>query len=249
MRGAFEFADSREGLVYHARLSEQAERFDDMAAFMRRVAELRTELTVEERNLFSVAFKNSIGSRRSCWRVLNTESTRVAHQRTDLNKAKFLERYKDAVEIELTDLCYEVLDILDDYLLPHAKTSESKVFYYKLKGDYCRYLSEIKQNPGQRKEAAEGALDAYREASELGSRTLAPTDPIRLGLALNFAVFFYEILDSPERACSLAKLAFDEAVVELNTLSEDAYKDSTLLMQILRDNLTLWKREIHFEDE
>ncbi|KAK3234326.1 hypothetical protein CYMTET_55427 [Cymbomonas tetramitiformis] len=195
----YDFIDSREGLVYHAKLSEQAERFDDMMYFMRRLAEFRTELTVEERNLFSVAYKNTVGSRRSCWRILNTEQRKAMQKHSDLDKIPLLERYKEDIEIELTELCYEVLDVLDDHLLPYARTSESKVFYYKLKGDYFRYLSEVKKNPGQRKEAAEGALDGYREASELGSRTLAPTDPIRLGLALNFAVFYHEILESPER--------------------------------------------------
>lgn len=69
---------------------------------------------------------------------------------------------------------------------------------------------------------------------------LSPTHPIRLGLALNFSVFYYEILNSPDRACHLAKQAFDDAISELDSLSEESYRDSTLIMQLLRDNLTLW---------
>ena len=68
---------------------------------------------------------------------------------------------------------------------------------------------------------------------------MQPTHPIRLGLALNFSVFYYEILNSPERACHLAKQAFDDAIAELDSLNEDSYKDSTLIMQLLRDNLTV----------
>ena len=76
---------------------------------------------------------------------------------------------------------------------------------------------------------------------------MQPTHPIRLGLALNFSVFYYEILNSPERACHLAKQAFDDAIAELDSLNEDSYKDSTLIMQLLRDNLTVSFEPLNFE--
>ena len=110
-----------------------------------------------------------------------------------------------------------------------------------MKGDYHRYLAEFK-TAQERKDAAEETLVAYKAAREIAAE-LAPTHPIRLGLALNFSVFYYEILNSPDRACYLAKLAFDEAIAELDTLGEESYKDSTLIMQLLRDNLTLWTSE------
>eukprot|EP00658_Telonema_sp_P-2_P083614 TRINITY_DN9105_c0_g1_i13.p1 TRINITY_DN9105_c0_g1~~TRINITY_DN9105_c0_g1_i13.p1 ORF type:complete len:123 (-),score=18.84 TRINITY_DN9105_c0_g1_i13:331-699(-) len=110
-------------------------------------------------------------------------------------------------------------------------------------GDYNRYLAEYSTGEG-RKLAAEKSLLSYQESSDIAETNLAPTHPIRLGLALNFSVFYYEILNSPERACKLAKTAFDDAIAELDGLSEDSYKDSTLIMQLLRDNLTLWTSDI-----
>jgi 14-3-3 protein epsilon len=95
-----------------------------------------------------------------------------------------------------------------------------------------------------RKESAASSLKAYGEADVCAKATLLPTNPIRLGLALNYSVFYYEILASPEHACKLAKCAFDEAITELDGLSEDSYKDSTLIMQLLRDNLTLWTSDL-----
>jgi 14-3-3 protein epsilon len=68
-------------------------------------------------------------------------------------------------------------------------------------------------------------------------------------LALNFSVFYYEILNSPDRACHLAKQAFDDAIAELDSLSEESYRDSTLIMQLLRDNLTLWTSSDSGEQE
>ncbi|KAL2308760.1 hypothetical protein Nmel_001824 [Mimus melanotis] len=96
--------------------------------------------------------------------------------------------------------------------------------------------STLQSQPG----IVEQSQQAYQEAFEISKKEMQPTHPIRLGLALNFSVFYYEILNSPEKACSLAKTAFDEAIAELDTLSEESYKDSTLIMQLLRDNLTLW---------
>jgi len=110
-------------------------------------------------------------------------------------------------------------------------------------GDYHRYLAEFATGDA-RKSAAEQSLVAYKSATDVAATELAPTHPIRLGLALNFSVFYYEILGAPERACQLAKTAFDEAISELDTLSEESYKDSTLIMQLLRDNLTLWTSDM-----
>ena len=118
------------------------------------------------------------------------------------------------------------------------------IMCHNRKGDYFRYLAEFATDTG-RKEAAENSLVAYKAASEIATTELPPTHPIRLGLALNFSVFYYEILNSPERACRLAKTAFDDAIAELDTLSEDSYKDSTLIMQLLRDNLTLWASDVN----
>lgn len=88
-----------------------------------------------------------------------------------------------------------------------------------------------------------------QSATDVAQTELTPTHPIRLGLALNFSVFYYEILNSPDRACHLAKQAFDDAIAELDSLSEESYRDSTLIMQLLRDNLTLWTSSDNVEPE
>lgn len=108
-----------------------------------------------------------------------------------------------------------------------------------MKGDYYRYLAEVATGE-TRNSVVDDSQAAYQDAFEISKGKMQPTHPIRLGLALNFSVFYYEILNSPDKACQLAKQAFDDAIAELDTLNEDSYKDSTLIMQLLRDNLTLW---------
>jgi 14-3-3 protein epsilon len=223
----------RDSLVYKAKLAEQAERFDEMVSQMKEVAKQPQELSVEERNLLSVAYKNVIGARRASWRVV----TSIEQKGSD--KIEIIKDYKAKIEAELVDICNDILGVIEESLIPNSTAEEAKVFYYKMKGDYHRYLSEF-QIGDVRKESAGAALDAYQAASGIASSDLPPTHPIRLGLALNFSVFHYEILNSPDQACQIAKQAFDDAIAELDTLNEESYKDSTLIMQLLRDNLTLW---------
>lgn len=235
----------REDNVYMAKLAEQGERYDEMLDFMKDVASMDMELTVEERNLLSVAYKNVIGTRRAAWRIVSSIEQKE-ESKSGEDKIGLVRTYRQQIEKELRNICHDILALLDKHLIPHAGTGESKVFYYKMKGDYYRYLAEFATS-ADRKDAAENSLVAYKAATDISMTELVPTHPIRLGLALNFSVFYYEILNSPERACRLAKAAFDDAIAELDTLSEESYKDSTLIMQLLRDNLTLWTSDLNNE--
>merc|ERR1712080_610179 len=163
-------------------------------------------------------------------------------------KQQMAKEYREKVEKELRDICNDVLSLLDQFLIAKASNAESKVFYLKMKGDYFRYLSEVAL--GDAKTAVvDDSQKAYQDAFEISKSKMQPTHPIRLGLALNFSVFYYESLNSPDKACQLAKQAFDDAIAELDTLNEDSYKDSTLIMQLLRDNLTLWTSDAAGDNE
>ncbi|KAJ3705805.1 hypothetical protein LUZ61_009510 [Rhynchospora tenuis] len=233
----------RDEIVYLAKLAEQAERYEEMVEQMEKVVKtIQDELTVEERNLLSVAYKNVIGARRASWRIISSIEQKE-ESRGNESHVTLIKEYRGKIEAELSKICDGILKLLDSHLVPSAGGAESKVFYLKMKGDYFRYLAEFKTG-AERKEAAESTMTAYKAAQEIASSELAPTHPIRLGLALNFSVFYYEILNSPDRACNLAKQAFDEAISELDSLGEESYKDSTLIMQLLRDNLTLWTSDI-----
>jgi len=231
-------ASERDSKTFLARLCEQAERYDEMVTYMKEVANLGGELSVDERNLLSVAYKNVVGTRRASWRIISSIEQKEDSKGSEKN-VMIISEYRQKIEAELERVCQDVLDVLDQSLIPKAESGESKVFYHKMKGDYHRYLAEFASG-NKRKVAATAAHEAYKNATDVAQTELTPTHPIRLGLALNFSVFYYEILNSPDRACHLAKQAFDDAIAELDSLSEESYRDSTLIMQLLRDNLTLW---------
>uniref|UniRef100_A0A7R9VPT6 14-3-3 domain-containing protein n=1 Tax=Chlamydomonas euryale TaxID=1486919 RepID=A0A7R9VPT6_9CHLO len=238
--------NERDGFLYAAKLSEQAERYQDMVNEMKQLAALagEQELSIEERNLLSVAYKNLVGARRASWRIL--QSVEQSEQmKSNEGRVKLVQSYRATVEKELDDICGEVLELLDKHLVPSSSTTEASVFYLKMKADYYRYLAEFKTGDA-RNSTAESTLNAYQAAQDKAAE-LSTTNPIRLGLALNFSVFYYEVQSQPEKACSLAKQAFDDAISDLDSLGEDSYKDSALIMQLLRDNLTLWTSEMSDE--
>merc|ERR1739845_269306 len=195
------------------------------------------ELSVEERNILSVAYKNAVGSRRASWRIISSVEQKEQSKGNDAN-VQHAKSYRAKVEAELQGICDTILSLLSDALVPVAKDPEAKVFYHKMKGDYFRYIAEFTFDD-KKAAAANNAKGAYDDAMGAASE-LAVTHPIRLGLALNFSVFHYEVLNNPDEACKMARTAFEDAIAELDNVSEESYKDSTLIMQLLRDNLTLW---------
>lgn len=197
------------------------------------------ELSNDDRNLLSVAYKNWIGTRRTAWRAIS-----AIEQKEEAKGSKFLELlrvYKGKVENEVENICNDVASLLDKSLIPKANNTEAEVFYLKMKADYYRYFAECTTGE-KNKKAGEVAQEAYKKASEKVTE-LPATHPLRLGLALNYSVFLYEIINSPEQACKLAKSTFDGAIGDLEHLDDEQYKESASIMQLLRDNLTLWTSE------
>jgi hypothetical protein len=248
----------RDALNFLARIAEVGERYEDMCNLMKRLViwakKNDKELTVEERNLLSVAYKNIIMPRREAWRRLDYSESQQDH---NSKMEPFVTQFKANIKAELNLVCHEVIHTLEEYLIKDnavmkeeedSNVVQTQVFYLKMLGDYWRYQAEFLVDDSVALEKAKREADLnYGQAMKLSTsknsnmqEKLKPTDPIRLGLALNYSVCYYEILKEQSKACDLAKDAFDKAIQQLDTLDETDYKDSTLIMQLLRDNLTLW---------
>jgi len=236
----------RDMALFMAKMAEQAERYEEMVKYMKRIISngiTGDELTVEERNLISVGYKNMMSVRRSAWRTVQQfEDKEKRNAESDDKNLKMIQDYKQTIADEVFNLIKEVIDdIVNMYTKGPQKAEDTEVyvFFKKMEGDYNRYGAEITHS-AERASYKEAALKAYTEAQKVAKEHLPSTNPIALGLALNFSVFYYEICEQKDDASKLAKEAFDQAIDNLDTLNEEAYKDSTLIMQLLKDNLTLW---------
>jgi 14-3-3 protein epsilon len=236
--------------LFLARLAEEAGRYDDVVSQIKSMTyAYEARLTLEERNMLSVAYKNITNDLRRSWRMI--DSLEILESSGEKSRSLVLIRQeKTRIERDLANICKDVAEILNDRLLPYAKRGEDTVFYAKMQGDYFRYLVEFALK-NERDHYAKLSLSAYKFAYKHASSELGPTHPTRLGLALNFAVYYHDVLRSPERACHLAKHAFDEAV---QCLDEDDcspgrqhIQDALMILQLLRDDLVLWFGEMQDE--
>ena len=185
-----------------------------MVEYTKQFARISTqELSLDERNILSVAFKNIVGTRRAAWRVLSSIQKKENNKNNTENVTK-VKNYKAAIEKEMTDICQDILDLLSETLIPNAQAGEGKVFFYKMKADYYRYIAEYSSGD-KKNQAAQKALAAYNDAGVVAKETLSPTHPVKLCLSLNHSVFYYEIMQNPERACGMARQAFDDAIQDL----------------------------------
>jgi 14-3-3 protein epsilon len=199
----------RDAALYMAKLAEQAERYDDMVKYMRRIVDLKVpanELTVEERNLLSVGYKNMMSVRRTAWRTVQQYFEKNTEESSSENAAMD-KAYSEHISKEVFKLIDEVRDEIVNVYVDGAnkpvaaeESAEVIVFFRKMEGDYNRYGAEITEEGSAEKEKYKQASKAAYEAAQETAQELPSTNPIRLGLALNFSVFHYEVAPNPQCA-------------------------------------------------
>ena len=156
----------------------------------------------------------------------------------------YIREIKNHVEDELKKIFANVQNILDNFLIPNAQNSENKVYYLTCKADYFRYLSEISQ--GKDLESSnEKAEDFYKKAYEISEKELPVINSVRIGLSLNFALFYYEIKGEKKIGCDIAKKAFEDSMKCMDDLEKFKAKDALLLIQLLKENLIFWNSEMN----
>ena len=134
-----------------------------------------------------------------------------------------------------------IVQIVQSKSIQLAQDDESKAFFYKMIGDYYRYVAES-ADASKIEEVRNGALQGYTQADQL-SKSLNACNPIRLGLALNYSVFQYEVLNDHKKACELGEAALTEALEKIDDVDEETFRDAKSIIELLKENLSLWKEE------
>ncbi len=235
-------ADTVEEKIFLARVAEQAERYEDMVNFLKEVLQVKGgSVNADERNLLSVAFKNLISSKRQACRTISAIEQNPKY-------AKYLDallKYKGEIEGKLADDCRLVIQIIDQQVLAGDCEDEAKAFFIKMVGDYYRYIAENAKGDDL-EQVKQKANEAYQKADEI---KLAPCNPIKLGLALTFSVVNNEVLKDHSKACKLADDALQSALDKIDDLEEDDFRDAKSIIELLKENLTLWKEEADGEGD
>lgn len=123
-----------------------------------------------------------------------------------------------------------------------AQDTESQAFFLKMIGDYYRYVAESSQ-ADKLEEVKKGALEYYNKATEVCTKSLGACNPIRLGLALNFSVFYFEVMNDHKKACELGETALQNALEKIDDCDEETFRDAKSIIELLKENLSLWKEE------
>lgn len=231
----------KDDLVFLVKLCEKASRFDDMFVFMCHYLELGYQVSDRERHLFSLALRKSITDRRNAWRKLKSDPSNAVNspQGSDLTE------FQDAVGDQIRTRTSSALEHIKKYILPICISPDQRVYFLMLKGDMERYNAEI--SPSANRESwVKQSHSSYKEAGDVAVSRLKPTDPIRLSLMLNLSIFYYEIYNSAEWACIVAKAACDDAVEtglfskRFKSEKEGIQRQSAEIYETIRNNLKKW---------
>jgi 14-3-3 protein epsilon len=219
-------------------LYEDSERYEEIRQHSK--YSLSKEFSILERQSFYNCYKKVIQSRRSVWHPV------YVLEKKEFSRQHVISWYRKKLEAEMEEICKEVT-LISDFQIKSSKSLEHKAFFYKMKGDYCRYQAEY-QTISENSEifgvsAVQNAFFAYEQASEIVLTEFPPSNLLRLSLALNFSVFFYEIIRSADRALLLARMAYQDGSSDLNSVDGQMRKDVEKLLAMINENIVLWSSE------
>lgn len=225
--------------TFMARTTLKAGLYKEALRFMNEGIAQNPALSREDLDLLSEILWRIAEPLRSAVRGLSEAVKSTSNQNLQIRLLSKKERLRKS----LTAFCNQTTTLIENTLLPAAETSPARVFLFKTRGDYRRYLAEIASEEDYDYQV-EQAKSSYESAMMNVNTEMSQADPINLGLILNYCVFLHEIQGAAEEAIDKAESAFNEAVRYLEELEGDQYNNTVLILELIRDNINLWRQEL-----
>jgi len=231
--------------MYLARLCLNLENYEDSLRYVDQMAKLKeNEFSIEEREIFVNAYKSYISQKRNSWRILYKKEADYIEEKN--KNTNIISEIKAKYEKSILDASQTFIHIIDKHIFPKLKTLDGKTFFLKVKADYYRYMSEISFG-SDLKTYRKHSSKFYKEAFTT-SLMLNPLNIIRLGVALNYSVFFYEVLSNTLQSIMIATSALNEALKELKSYDEERLQDEKLkdaldIISIIKENIQYWAKD------
>ena len=237
---------TREELIFLSKLYTKAELYKEVINFIKEFIKLNPKLEKEECDIISTGFKNMISEKRSSWFTL--QSMERKEKKKKKNTIKEIKEIKNHIENEIRETCKELQDLVDKELLPKNEEDEVLVFLYKLKADYFRYICEFAEG----NELLDNLIKAeefYKKAYEIADKKLPIINCNRVSVALNYAIFLYETKKDKKNGFDIAQNTFKESMKFIEDLEKPKYRDTLLIIQLLKENIIFWNSEMGEEEE
>jgi len=231
----------KEDLLFSAGICDRCSIPNEAQRFLSDAVHRGFELDIDQREILSSSYKSQILPLRNSWRKL--KSLMAANQQpsqTDTVSLRILEHLESRIRI----ISFEFLELIHTHIIPTLTGHEGRVYYMKLEADYTRYLSELSSGKDHTR-LTERAHNLYKKAADIALCHLPATNVVRVNLMLNFSVFYYEVYNSPERACILGKATYNQAVESgvLDPDPEDRHADARAILKLIKENLSLWTNQ------
>lgn len=200
-----------------------------------KLAQLRDiKLTPEDEATVSVVTKGRIDQLRRARRIIEVVEEREENK-GKVNRVIALRGFKSKIEEELANLLNQFISSIDNAFLVNPTSEPARILFLKMKADYCRYLAEIKRMKVQ------DVQQAYVTAYDAAMSSLGPAHPLRTGIALNYSVFHYEILDNKDAAIQIAKIAYENGIQAAKSLPDEERDDALEVINLISTNLKNWQ--------
>ena len=237
---------SREELIFLSKLYTKAELYKEVINFVKEFIKLNPKIEKEECDIISTGFKNMISDKRASWFTLN--SMEHKEKKKKRNTVKEIKEIKNHIENEIRETCKELQDLIDKELLPKNEEDEILVFLYKLKADYFRYICEFAEG-NEYQDNLIKAEEYYKKAYEIADKKLPIINCNRVSVALNYSIFLYETKKDKKSGFDIAQNTFKESMKFIDDLEKPKYRDTLLIIQLLKENIIFWNSEMGDEEE